>query len=57
MTHIVQSTDYSQVSDALRREIAVMLQRVWPDSDSLPEGKYFQKLILKNLMYAHFIPT
>ncbi|QWG28529.1 GNAT family N-acetyltransferase [Bacillus mycoides] len=38
-THIVQSTDYNQTSDALRREIAVMLQRVWPDSDSLPEGK------------------
>lgn len=38
-THIVQSTDYNQVSDALRSEIAVMLQRVWPDSDPLPEGK------------------
>lgn len=38
-THIVQSTDYNQASDALRSEIAVMLQRVWPDSDPLPEGK------------------
>ncbi|MBJ8071075.1 GNAT family N-acetyltransferase [Bacillus cereus] len=38
-THIVQSTDYNQASDALRREIAVMLQRVWPDSDPLPEWK------------------
>lgn len=38
-THIVQSTDYNQVSDALRREIALMLQRVWPDFDPLPEEK------------------
>ncbi|MGE6541379.1 GNAT family N-acetyltransferase [Bacillus luti] len=36
-THIVQSTDYNQVADEVRSEIAVMLQRVWPDSDSLPE--------------------
>ena len=33
-THIVQSTDYNQASDALRREIAVMLQQVWLDFDS-----------------------
>ncbi|MGH0676637.1 GNAT family N-acetyltransferase [Bacillus luti] len=38
-THIVQSTDYNQVSGVVRREIAVMLQRVWPDSDPLPEEK------------------
>ncbi|MGH1161602.1 GNAT family N-acetyltransferase [Bacillus mycoides] len=36
-THIVQSTDYNQASDALRREIAVMLQQVWPDFDSTPK--------------------
>ena len=32
----VQSIDYQHASDVLRREIAVLLHRVWPDSSPLP---------------------
>lgn len=36
MTDIVQSNYYNEASDTLRREIAVILHRVWPDVSPIP---------------------
>lgn len=37
MTITVQSINYNQAPDDLRREIAVLLHRVWPEEGGLPE--------------------
>ncbi|WP_274364341.1 GNAT family N-acetyltransferase [Paenibacillus thermotolerans] len=38
MTDIVQSTFYNQASDTLRREIAILMHKVWPNFCPMPGG-------------------